>query len=217
MDRLHKSSVRGNAAGWLRRHQWRRVQRSFFAFAAISCLAAGCTAPEPVTPSPTVPTSAASSATPVSTPSDVPAPSGGTTAQVVPKSTMTTAAPIGLKQTSAANKVEVSLTSLAKVNVQGRGPGEISGPAVAVTVRVRNGASAPLDLDHVIVNLLDAKGQLATPMTGDPAAPFQGKLAAGAGQSAVYVFSVAASALKPVQISVTYDVEAPTVLFKGNL
>jgi len=146
-----------------------------------------------------------------------PAPSGGTTAQVVPSSTMTTAAPIGLKQTSAANKVTVWLTSLAKVTVQGHGPGEISGPAVAVTVRVRNGASTPLDLDHVIVNLLDAKGQLATPMSGDPAAPFHGRLAAGADQSAVYVFSVTASALKPVQISVTYDVEEPTVLFKGNL
>ncbi|WP_169923673.1 hypothetical protein [Propionicimonas paludicola] len=130
---------------------------------------------------------------------------------------MTTAAPIGLGETSPANPVAVSLTKLVRLQVEGKGPGEISGPAVAVTVRIRNQATSPLDLDHVIVNLLDATGQLATPMTADPAAPFHGQLAAGADQSAVYVFSVTKDALRPVQISVTYNVEEPTVLFKGNL
>lgn len=148
--------------------------------------------------------------------SATPSVSMGTTAQAVPGSKLTTAAPIGLDKTSGA-KVKVSLAALKQLDVEGRGPGEISGPAVAVTVKINNQTTKALDLDHVIVNLLDARGQLATPMTGDPAAPFQGTLAAGAVGQAVYVFSVSESALKPVQISVTYDIEEPTVLFKGNL
>jgi hypothetical protein len=216
VDREHFSGVGGIASDRNANASGRTAWRPVLMCIAICGLAVGCTAAPSAQPSPSVSVVAPTDpATPTATVQA--SATMGTTAEVVPSATMTTAAPIGLDESSSKGVVKVSLTKLADLKAEAMGPGEIAGPAVAVTVKIRNGGDQALDLDHVIVNLLDANGELATPMTGDPAAPLQGQLAAGASQSGVYVFSVAKAQRKPVQISVTYDVKEPTVLFKGNL
>lgn len=170
---------------------------------------AGCTAGSAPSPTP----SATSVAVATASPTPVAATSAPTA--TVSANPQTTASPVTLNHSYQAGKVEVSLTSLKAVNAKGAGPGEISGPALAVSVRIINGAATSLDVSHVIVNLLDAKGNVATPLS--PSAPFSGSVAAGGSAKGTYEFSIAKNVRKPVKVSVTYDLDQPTALFVGNV
>lgn len=176
---------------------------------ALLLASAGCTAGSAPSPSP----SATSVTVVTASPTNVAATSAPT--ETVAANPQTTASPVALNHNYQAGKVEVSLTSLKAVNAKGVGPGEISGPALAVSVRIVNGTTTPLDMGHVIVNLLDAKGNVATPLS--PSAPFSGSIAAGGSAKGTYEFSIAKNVRKPVEVSVTYDLDQPTALFVGNV
>lgn len=112
--------------------------------------------------------------------------------------------------------VLVSITAVKHINAKGRGLGEISGPALAVTFRMLNRSSRTLSLNSVTANLTDDAGDPAVVMAGPPAQPFRGNLAAGKARSAVYVFAVAKDHRTPVTISFSYTTQAPVVLFRGD-
>lgn len=183
------------------------------AFAVALALAlAGCTAaPAPVSS----PTTSVTSAAPTVSAAAPSAPSPSAPTATVPANPQTTASPLALDRSYQAGKVRVELAALKAVNAKGEGPGEISGPALAVSVRIINGTTKNLDVSHVIVNLLDSKGNVATPLS--PSAPFSGSIAAGDSAKGTYEFSIAKNVRKPVKVSVTYDLDQPTALFVGNV
>lgn len=165
-----------------------------------------------ITPSTELPPAADPATTPV------PAPNGGNINETVPEVELTTNAPVAMTATGDyGNGVTVTLAALESITTTAELPGEIAGPGVAVTVRVVNAGSGAIDLSNVVVDLQDAAGTPAIPMSASPAAPFSGSLAPGATADGVYVFTLPATYTGPATVSVTYTVDAPVVVFTGDI
>jgi hypothetical protein len=149
---------------------------------------------------------------------EVPAPQGGHIHETVAEVPLTTNAPVAVTGTADyGNGVTASLAKLERITTTAELPGEIAGPGVAVTVRLVNDSSAAVDLGLVVVDLQDAGGTPAIPMSTSPAAPFGGSLAPGATADGVYVFTLPPSYAGPATVSVSYTVDAPIVVFAGDL
>jgi len=98
----------------------------------------------------------------------------------------------------------------------GQGPGEVSGPALSVTIVLVNDTSAAVSLDTMVVELYSGPDAApGLPLSGSGAALFSGMLGAGESTTGVYVFGVPADQRDQVQITVSYTPGAPTVLFEG--
>ncbi len=104
-----------------------------------------------------------------------------------------------------------------RVDAEARLPGEVAGPAVAVTVRITNTGSTPIDLGAVTVNVLDADGQASAPLTSAPAAPLEGELQPGDDAEGVYLFEFGADRAEPVTIEVSPTVDSPIAVFVGPI
>lgn len=145
---------------------------------------------------------------------------GGTPGAIhktVPAKTLATAKPVATNETAKfGNKVSARISAMKSINAVAHGLGEISGPAVEVTFVIENGTSSAIDLSGVTANLEDADGIPSVSMTGSPADPFAGTLAAGKSSTGTYVFALSKSHRNPVTISLSYTTEAPVVLFVGN-
>ena len=145
----------------------------------------------------------------------VPAPSGGDVSQLVtPTAIPTTAAPVALQAPANVNSVVISLVTIKAITVGASTPGEVAGPALAVTVKISNNSSEAVDVDSAYVTLLDSQGQEGQPTPEPPAAPFKGSLQPGASASGVYVFNIAKTQRNPITVSVTAG--AATAQFVGN-
>jgi hypothetical protein len=94
------------------------------------------------------------------------------------------------------------------------GPGEFSGPALAVTVEITNTSSAPVSLNTVAVNLYGGTARAATLKDG-ATAPFSGALAPGKTASAVYSFSVPVAQRKAVTMTVGVSAATGRAVFSG--
>jgi hypothetical protein len=127
-------------------------------------------------------------------------------------------APVGLQDRSTGEDgVAASITTLEAIQGEGRGPGNISGPALRVTVRIDNGTGAPVSLDGVGVELsYGADLTPASPLNDSSAAPFHGTVDQGGSATGVYVFSVPENARDSVTISVGYRAGTPYLVFRGS-
>ena len=176
----------------------------------------------PTVPSDGAPASAAGpAADPTTTVAPVstagPVPSTGDINQEVPAVELTTNTPVPLDGTADfGGSVTATLTEVSAVDATARVPGEISGPALAVTVQIQNSSADPIGLDNVTVNLDTKDGSPASPLTTEPAAPLSGVLLPGETRSGVYVFTVPAESRAGVGITVLYSTGAPIVLFQGD-
>jgi hypothetical protein len=102
------------------------------------------------------------------------------------------------------------------VTVVGRGPGEVSGPAVAYRLRLENRTGSPVALGDAVVTAV--YGRAATPAgsaSAAPAAPWRGSVAPGASATATYVFLVPAAERDAVELSISYDPRRPVVLLRS--
>jgi hypothetical protein len=208
----------------------RAAMRSVVSVAAVGLvvLVAGCTSHAPhhsatssaAGPTPSSPTAAvrpAASPTPSTTASAPKTKSGGGIDETVPARTLVTAKPVATNQTASfGNSVSAHISALKHINAVAHGIGEVSGPAVAVTFVIKNGTGHTIDLGSVSVNVQDAAGTPANTMSGSPAQPFAGTLAAGKSSSGTYVFSLPKGHPNPITISLSYTTEAPVVLFVGD-
>ncbi len=129
---------------------------------------------------------------------------------------MTTEKPVPMASTADFGDVSAAITSVSAVTATGVGPGEITGPAVAVTVKITNESAEPFDLDSVFVDLTDSTGGPGQPSISNPAMPLTGELAAGSNAEGVYVFRVPEDARKPVTILVSNTMAAKVVSFVGD-
>lgn len=109
----------------------------------------------------------------------------------------------------------VELAQMESVEGVARAPGEIAGPALAVTVRVVNEASEPVSLDGVVVFLAYGEDLVPATVFGQGSAPLRGDLAPGSATTGTYVFAVPEEQRQDVRIEISYTGEAPTVVFAG--
>lgn len=104
------------------------------------------------------------------------------------------------------------------VRGRARGPGEIAGPALRVTVRARNVSSSRIPLDNTLVDM--SYGSRRTPgvmLTGPGAKPFPASIAAGESATGRYVFNIPPRHRDRVRVSLTYSAEVPTAVFAGRV
>jgi hypothetical protein len=131
----------------------------------------------------------------------------------VPSKARRTLAPVAPSKTVAVGGIaRTVLLGSRSVTVKGQGPGELSGPGLALTLQVTNGSSRPLDLDAVTVSA-GVRGEEASSSDGAPANAFRGRLAAGAKAQGVYVFVLPAGARGPVGVVVSLAPDLPVARF----
>lgn len=112
--------------------------------------------------------------------------------------------------------VTARLASIEAVTSQAGGPGQVAGPALRVTLRIKNGSSADISLDGVAVNLSYGKNNTpGSPAEDSASAPFSGTLPAGDEAEAVYVFNVPEDSRDVVTVEVGYQPGAPLMVFSG--
>ncbi len=112
--------------------------------------------------------------------------------------------------------VTVSVVSTAALSVVGRGPGELSGPAVAYQLRLMNRGGSAIDLGDAVVTA--AFGTAATPAgdsASEPAAPWRGAVEPGGAATATYVFLVPVAERKSVTLTISYDPRQPVVVLRS--
>lgn len=126
--------------------------------------------------------------------------------------------PVDIDDTAdAGNGVEVTLSRIRSVEAEANLPGEVGGPAVAVTVEVANGSRERIDLDRVTVDLATSAGASASPVLDPDLEPLAGALDAGRTRSGTYVFTLADDERTDVSVRVRYSADTPTVVFTGSV
>jgi len=156
-------------------------------------------------------------ATPVIT-KPVNPPTSGNVKQTVAPHTVQTKPPVDLSATADfGTGLNAKVLSNQKINFTARLPGELSGPAVKVTVQFTNTSRAAISLANVVLNDADAAGTPMSSVTSAPAAPVSGSLAPGQQATGVYVFSLPPGFRNPCKLSLSYSTAAPVVLFVGNV
>lgn len=168
---------------------------------------AGTSAPTSSSPAPGSATTAPTS------PAVSPSPDPGSDVAGVPASL----AAVGLDDAvDAGGGLTAELTSIAAIQGAGAGPGNIAGPALAVTVRITNGTGAPLLLDQVEVALsYTAEEVAASPVDDDAVSPLRGTLSDAASAQGTYVFSVPADQREVVSVTVGLVAGSPLLVFTG--
>jgi hypothetical protein len=128
-----------------------------------------------------------------------------------------TKAPVNLRQPSRpSNAVSVRISTIKPITAKAQLPGEVAGPALALTVKIDNQSPQRVDLGSVLVTLADSSGAPGGEMSARPARPLKGRLASQKSASGVYVFTVDEDRRDPIMVLVTLAGETPVLAFKGN-
>ena len=147
----------------------------------------------------------------------VPAPSGGNVKETVTPAPTPEAIKTRLESpASPAEGLTVRLGGVKAIEAKAQGPGEVAGPAVAVTIEIENKGSKAFDTGLLSVNLDDAKGRPGSGMMAKPAKWITGSVEPDAKVSGVYVFTVPKANRDPITVSVSLNPGMPTVLFTGR-
>lgn len=147
----------------------------------------------------------------------VPAPDEGTTDDVIPPALSPGDVEVSLDGVAELpGGIEVEASKLNAINSVAQTPGDLSGPAIAATITIRNNSKVSLHIDNVMVTLVDSDGQSGIPSASDPYEPFSGTIAPGASAEGLYVFVVPEGARGHVQLSVAYSAGVPVALLIGD-
>ena len=164
----------------------------------------------------------ASSASPTAPlPSGVPEPSPGKpkskgSGKAVPAGEVKTKAPVPLESPAGfGTGLKVELADIEATEAEASAPGEISGPALRVTVTATNDGAKQVSLDTVVVFLSYGADRAPASQFGTLSAPLAGSLKGGATRSGSYVYAVPTDAHGDVRVEVSYTGAAPTVAFEG--
>ena len=89
---------------------------------------------------------------------------------------------------------------------------------MAVTLEITNDSTEEISLDTVTVDLVDAQGRSASPISDPNHAPLGGPLSPGDSTSGTYVFTIPVADRDEATLHVTYAAPpTPTVIFEGSL
>lgn len=113
--------------------------------------------------------------------------------------------------------VTARITQIGPIESTADLPGEVAGPAVALTIEIANDSAGPISLEGVTVRMTDSSGAAATATTGNSAQPFAGMSVEGGKAQGTYVFVVPPDARNPVTVTVGYSPSSPTLVFSGEV
>ena len=109
------------------------------------------------------------------------------------------------------------IVDIAAVEGVARGPGEISGPALRLTMEARNSSRRPVSLEGMVVALDHGATKTPAATLSEPGGdPFVGQVAPGGTARASYVFAIPEGARDRVRVTTSYTGSAPTVIFRGD-
>lgn len=108
------------------------------------------------------------------------------------------------------------ITGIEPITATANLPGEVQGPALAITLGLENTGRSEVSLDTVVVTFTDSSGNPGNEMTTKPARPFSGVLKRGEAARAIYVFTVAKDKRDPITINVTLGGNVPVLTFTGK-
>lgn len=125
--------------------------------------------------------------------------------------------PVALASTSdLRNGMRARLVEVRSVDAHARIPGEVSGPALRVTVELTNTTASPASLDRVAVNLYTGSdGVPAVPVTEQAGPALHGSLAPGASARGTYAFTVPVAQRGEVTVTVGVGPQIGTAVFSG--
>ena len=177
---------------------------------------AGADATQAPVPTATVTATVGSTAAPsaaVADPSDGASLVPGQAGYTQPEST-----PVALDDDQSAGDVRVALGKITSTKGVAVGPGEVSGPALVVTVTLETTGSKAVDLSAASVTLSYGKDE--TPATTfasmDQAKSLPSSVAAGKSVTGSYVFAVPTGSQDDVTIDVIVTTDQPVAVFHGS-
>lgn len=109
----------------------------------------------------------------------------------------------------------IDIISVDAIEVTAETPGEISGPAVRVTVSAQNASTEPQSVDSAVVSVVAENGFGIGTTAGDPS-PLAGEVAPGDTVTGVYVFMLDPAADREITVSVNYAAGEPVAVFTGK-
>lgn len=177
-------------------------------------VAAGTESPASTAGSPTAEPSV-SSETGKSTGEATKKPSGTATTN---GSTLKEMPPVGLdSEADRPDGVVIALKKIESIAGEAKLPGEIAGPALRLTVTIKNGTNSDLSLDSVVVNGYRGAKQIPLEMLTSPGgSPFTGTLKPGEQAEAVYIFAVDGTHRSDVTFTVDATPGQPAAVFRGD-
>jgi hypothetical protein len=124
---------------------------------------------------------------------------------------------VGLKaEATSAPGVTARLARIDSVQATASLPGEIGGPALAITVKVKNQTGKKLDLALGVVNAYYGPERTpAVSVASDGEVPFPASVSDGESAKGVYVFQIPEEA-RPVRVELDLGNGADVVVFKGR-
>lgn len=124
---------------------------------------------------------------------------------------------VGLKaEATSAPGVTARLARIDSVQATASLPGEIGGPALAITVKVKNQTGKKLSLALGVVNAYYGPERTpAVSVASDGEVPFPASVADGESAEGVYVFQIPEEA-RPVRVELDLGNGADVVVFKGR-
>jgi hypothetical protein len=108
--------------------------------------------------------------------------------------------------------VTARLISVTPYTATGSQPGEVSGPAVEVTLELRNDTGSAISLDGVTVNVYYGDDEVPAAPIDSRGTPFSGSLAPGATATGSYGFSVPEG--EDVIVTLSKSPGSPLVVFQ---
>jgi hypothetical protein len=140
------------------------------------------------------------------------------TLMTVPVDTVVVLDPIPLDETSDfGTGLNVRLVEIEAITGEARTQGEISGPALRVTVEVTNTTNQPFSLERTQVEV--TYGEDRAPgivLSGSGTMPFAVSVAPGGSSTGTVVFVVPKDQRNLVQVAVTQTTDTPIILFEGS-
>lgn len=112
--------------------------------------------------------------------------------------------------------VDVEVTRVETTQVKAETPGEVSGPAVVVTVSARNQGTEPVTVDSAVVTIVASDGELGIGTTAGSPSPLAGLVEPGDTAEGTYVFMLDASDGRELTVSVNYAAGEPVAVFTGK-
>lgn len=124
---------------------------------------------------------------------------------------------VGLKaEATSAPGVTARLARIDSVQATASLPGEVGGPALAITVKVKNQTGKKLDLALGVVNAYYGPERTpAVSVASDGEVPFPASVGDGESAKGVYVFQIPEEA-RPVRVELDLGNGADVVVFKGR-
>jgi cytoskeletal protein RodZ len=117
-----------------------------------------------------------------------------------------------------ADGVAVSVAKVESVDGKAVAPGEISGPAVRLTLRVQNTSGATVDLNNTVVNAYVGAERVPAPTLVEPGGrPFSGSVAPKKSSDGVYLFLIPTASRGDVTVTLDYAASERTLVFRGAL